>query len=143
MTAEKYAVPLLGSVDKLIGLASEFITDKDRMIEFQYKAQALKVQSALELAKIQTVPWVDAVVKLVLSLTPIWRPLGLGAMTAFGMYAHAKGIVIPTEMHYIFDAAFPGWGVSRHMQKAKEIEKAPAKAEPDPTLWQRIRGPRR
>ena len=72
---------------------------------------------------VNCLPWVDALVKLIYALghvVQMWfRPVVGGLMTAFGVYAHIKGIDLGNS-HAIFDAAFPAWGVSRHMEKGRK-----------------------
>ena len=106
----------------LVGLASEFIEDPDKRIEYQFKAQELNINFMQAVTSTVTIPWVDALVKLMYAFIAILRPLGSAAMTAFGIYAHYKQIPIDGAMHAVLDGAFPAWGASRHMNKHKEQE---------------------
>ena len=119
----KFLDELLKPVDNLISLGSEFIVDKDKLIEFQFKALELKYQAADMLMQTKTVPWVDATVKIMFALNTFWRPMIGALMTAFGAYAHIKQIDIEPALHAIFDGAFPAWGVSRHTEKAKKLDR--------------------
>jgi hypothetical protein len=129
------AVSLIGQV---IGLGSELIEDKDKRNEFVFKSQEMSFQLLGQLLTTKTVPWVDAVVKILMVGKAFVRPLGGALMTAFGAYAHFKGIEIPPAMHAIFDGALPAWGVSRHAEKRekiKVIEQAPKRAPEPDTEW--------
>ena len=104
-------------VKGLIGLGSEFIEDKDKRNEFNYKAMELNNQMNLAIMNKETHPWVDAAVKLLYAFNSLWRPLGSAAMTGFAIYAWAKGIEIDATGHTILASAFPGWMTSRHFNK--------------------------
>ena len=114
---------LLKPVDSLINLGSEYIVDKDKLIEFQFKAMELKQNSIDSLVGMKTVAWVDAVVKLMFALKSLMRPIIGGMMTMFGAYCHYKGITMDVGLHAIFDGAFPAWGVSRHAEKVRDKKK--------------------
>ncbi|PUB87065.1 MAG: hypothetical protein DBP02_02135 [gamma proteobacterium symbiont of Ctena orbiculata] len=116
------ALPYESVINGLIGLGSEWITDKDKQIEFAYKMRELNFKIAESLLRTQTVPWVDATVKIIYALVALMRPIGTALMTAFGLYAHYKQIQIDPAVHAAIDGAFPAWGVSRHMNKKKEQE---------------------
>lgn len=104
---------------EIVGLGREFITDKDKLAELQYKALELSQNLKMAALTQKTVPWVDAVVKLLVFA----RPMGAAAMTAFGAYAHWKGIDLGGEViHTVFDGAFPAWGASRHVNKNTEVK---------------------
>lgn len=108
-------------------LASELITDKDKLAEFNL--EGMKIQSSIQLALIKqkTVPWVDATVKLMYALNDLiksnYRPIGGLAMTAFAAYCQIKNISLDPNLKVIFGSAFPAWGVSRHVEKVKKGEK--------------------
>jgi len=120
---------IIGSAMKdIFGLADQLITDKDKLIEFKFKAMDLNLQAQSQLLKTQTIPWVDALVKVMYAANMFWRPLVGACMTAFGAYAHFRGIQIEPALHAVFDGAFPAWGVSRHVEKAK-------KADADQYIW--------
>jgi hypothetical protein len=113
-------LPLIGGVFRgIFDLGKEVIQDKDKLAEFNYKLAELEGQLNLRLVETQTVPWIDATVKLLFALNSLWRPLGGAVMTGFGIYAHWKGIPLDPVLHGIFDGAFPAWGVSRHVEKSR------------------------
>lgn len=120
---------------ELVGLGKEFITDKDKLFELQYKAQELQHNMRLAALQQTTVPWVDSLVKLMIFI----RPIGSALMTAFGAYCHYRGIDLSEVVHLTFDAAFPAWGASRHVNKTNELkEKERTKQITQPTpapLW--------
>ncbi len=126
-------LPVFGTIDKLISLGSEFITDKDKLVEYQFKALELQRGTLQDLLAVQTVPWVDALVKILAALNMFSRPIGSFCMTAFGAWCHYKQIPMDAGIQAVFDGAFPAWGVSRHIDKSQEKKteavKAQAKAE--------------
>lgn len=113
--------PLIPILSGLIQLGDKFIEDKDKKTEFAFKTQELAFKTMETLLNAKTYPWVDALVKLLYAMQTFWRPLLGAAMTAFGAYCHWKGIDMGNA-HMIFDAAFPAWGVSRHVEKQKKIK---------------------
>lgn len=116
-------LPIIGavadSIKGLIGLADQYIEDKDKKNEFLFKAFEVKAQIDAQLIGLKTIPWVDALVKIMYAVQSLWRPFVGGLMTAFGAYAHYSGIPMEASLHAIFDGAFPAWGISRHIAKSK------------------------
>ena len=111
-------IPLIGNIiNSIIGISKEVIVDKDKQIEFEYKAKELWWAQSSELLKTTTVPWVDATVKILFALNSLWRPIGSAFMTAFAAYCAINGIMLSDTMNTIFASAFPAWGVSRHISK--------------------------
>ena len=66
---------LIQPMDSLIKLGSEYIVDKDKVIEFQFKAMELRQQQAVSLLATKTHPFVDALVKLMYAFQIFWRPM--------------------------------------------------------------------
>jgi hypothetical protein len=116
-------IPILGDIiDGIIGLGKEVIIDKDKQIEFEYKARELWYAQSTELLKTITLPWVDATVKLLYAFNSLWRPIVSASMTAFAAYCAVAGVELSDTMTTVFASAFPAWGVSRHMNKQKSKE---------------------
>lgn len=128
-------MPWEDAVNGLIDIGKEFIVDKDKQIEFEYKTKELSLQMASELLKTQTVPWVDALVKLMYAAQTFIRPFGAFIMTCFGAYCHYKGIPLDAGLHAVFDGAFVAWGASRHAHKSKVEEEKTKRKEIDPTYF--------
>lgn len=103
-----------GLLDGITSLASEMITDKDKMAEFEVRAKELVYEADQALLEDSTVPWVDALVKLMLASKQFIRPIGSFFITAAGIYMHYKGVEVDTALHAVIDGAFPGWMYSRH-----------------------------
>lgn len=119
----------------ILEVAKKLIPDKDKFKELETQVQQAKIEVDRLIMSTQTIPWVDAVVKLMYAferfINSLWRPLGAAAMTAFGMYAHWKGIDIGEANHLLMDGAFPGWGLSRHVTKTEEIRRKRQPLLPD------------
>jgi hypothetical protein len=113
--------------ESIFSIVDQLVPDKDLNAK-------LKNALDLELIKTNTVPWVDAAVKLLYAIKQFIRPLGALAMTAFGMYAHYKGMSIDPTTHAMIDGAFPAWGVSRWDEKKKGVEKPPKDDWPLPPV---------
>lgn len=107
----------------IVELAKKLIPDKDKLAELE--AEVKQAQNALDqlILNTTTTPWVDALVKLLYAAERFIRPLGAAAMTAFGLYAHLKGLNIDPMTHGLIDGAFPAWGASRHVHQNNRIKK--------------------
>lgn len=108
-----------GLFEGLTKLASEVITDKDKLAEFEVRAKELIHETDRALLQDSTVPWVDALVKLMLTSKQFIRPVGSFCITLAGIYMHYKGIQVDTALHALIDGAFPGWMASRHKHLGK------------------------
>lgn len=108
----------------LTDIAKEFITDKDKLAEFNLKAKEAELEFKSELLKNKTHPFVDALVKLMIALSPLiekaWRPVGTALLTLFAGYCSVEGVQLPEYVHEALYAAFPGWGIARHADKRME-----------------------
>lgn len=114
---------IVGAFNGLIGLASEFIEDKDKRNAFEFEAKTLQLQTIQTLLSTQTVPWVDAVVKLIYAMISLGRPLASFAAFFIGVFnpdliqqLHSVGTVGDVAIGAIFGSA-PAWGYSRHVEK--------------------------
>jgi hypothetical protein len=114
-------IPIVDSVagifKGLTGLASEFIEDKDKRNEFNLLIKQAENQLTIAIITQETVPWVDALVKLMYASLSFARPVGGFAMTAFAGYLALKQIPVPKELLILFGSAGPAWGLSRHISK--------------------------
>jgi hypothetical protein len=127
--------PVTAGIDaakSLIDLGGKFIEDKDKRNEFNYKALELANNFALTAMQTRTVPWVDAMVKILLVGRDYIRPIGAALMSAFGAYCHYKGINMDNIAHTAFDMALPAWGASRHVEKQNKIKAAVAQSNTEP-----------
>ena len=103
-----------GLFEGITKVASELITDKDKLAEFEARAKELVHEADKALLQDDTIPWVDALVKLMLASKQFIRPVGSFLITAAGIYLHYKGIEVDAALHGLIDGAFPGWMYSRH-----------------------------
>lgn len=122
--------PITGLFSALISpvtkIADKMIMDKDKYAELQFKRDEHRHKEKVKLLSITTTPRIDAIVKLLYAIKdvviPTLRPLGSAAMTAFGLWAHYKGLDIDLGLHALMDGAFPGWMGSRHINKQTETK---------------------
>lgn len=119
---KEMAFPIVAAISAIARIGDKFIEDKDKRTEFAYKAQELAFKSMEVMLTTKTVPWVDATVKILYALKAFFRPVVGGLMTAFGAWAHVKGMDLGA-LHAVFDGAFPAWGVSRAVEKVKKRDK--------------------
>jgi len=122
-------MPWEDAFTSLTGLISEFITDEDLRAKLNVQLQELETGITNQLLQTTTTPKVDAFVKILIAfknvIIPLFRPLGAGCMTAFGMYCHYQSIPLDGATQVVMDGAFPAWGASRHVEKQKKIAKKP------------------
>ena len=81
----------LNPIDSLIKLGSKFVTDKDKLIEYQFKALELKQAAMTDLLHTQTYPWVDALVKLMQATVVFARPVGWRAHDGISCLVSLQG----------------------------------------------------
>ena len=85
-----------GVIKGITGVVSEYVVDKDKQNEINFKIQELVKEFATTIVTTKTVPWVDAAVKLMYAfrdcLIPMFRPVFSGALAIFGCYLSYKGI---------------------------------------------------
>ena len=113
----------------VIGLISEYIEDPDLRMKMTVEVQKLEHQSMSTLLTTTTSPLVDATVKLMYAFVALFRPLasigvfiyGLSQPETIGQLYEIDQTMGTVASAGIFGAA-PAWGISRHMEKTKEIK---------------------
>jgi len=121
-------IPVISAITDVfkgvIGVVDQLVEDKDKKNELIYKIMEMQNQLNLTVLQLKTVPWVDAMVKILFAvrdlIIPLLRPVIAAALTGFVAYAEVKGITLSPAVEAAFAAAFPGWMYSRHVTKTKE-----------------------
>lgn len=121
------AIPVVDAVlnvfGSLFGVVDQLVEDKDKKNEIILKMAELQNQLSVQLVQTQTIPWVDATVKLLFAvrdiILPLFRPVIASAMAAYVVYAETNGIILSPMVEAVFAGAFPGWMASRHVSKKK------------------------
>lgn len=115
---------IAGAFKSLIDLGSEYIEDPDKRNEFNMKVMEARNDLSLAVIQSKTTPKVDAIVKLLYAMRdtvlPLLRPVGSAILTGFVAYMRYNGTPLSTELEVMLASAFPGWMLSRHIQKGKE-----------------------
>ena len=110
-----------GLFGKAFGLIGEVVEDKDKRNEINMEIMKIINNLSLELLKTKTIPWVDALVKILLTINTLlksqWRPVGSVCMAIFGGFCLMTGIEIPVHIQTMLFGAPIGWGLSRHVSK--------------------------
>jgi aspartyl/asparaginyl beta-hydroxylase (cupin superfamily) len=101
----------------VVDIGKEYIVDKDKQIEFEYKINKAVSERLNLLLTTKTTPVVDGIVKLMFAFKELARPILGGAMTVFAAYCVVKNIQIDKELLALFAGGFPLWGVSRYLEK--------------------------
>jgi len=110
-------------VSGLFSLGDKFVEDKDKKTEFAFKTQEIFFKLLEKLVDAKTVPWVDAVVKLMIASVTMMRPVGSFALTLIGLYLDARDYPINETMNMALEAAFPSWMAARQVDKHKKKKK--------------------
>ena len=117
-------LPLISAITTLGGsmlkIVDQFVVDKDLKQKLAIRQLELTYGLIEKIVNTTTVPWVDALVKVLMSFVVLARPLGTFALTVFGLYAYYKGIEIDPTVHATVTAAFPAWGAVREVGKSRE-----------------------
>lgn len=112
----------------LFKLGDKLIVDKDKKMEYAFKVQEMTFKMLESIVQMKTVPWVDAVVKLLFALMALARPIGT-------FYLSLKGIDIALDNKEIdmmsggLMGMFPTWMAAREVDKKRKHEKALIKNE--------------
>jgi hypothetical protein len=118
-------LPLLGIVGEvfrgIFGVVDQMVEDKDKAAELKVKLAEMQTQLNSQLLTTQTVPWVDATVKILMAVRdlviPLFRPVFGAALTGLAVWFEYKGVPINPTLQAIMAAAFPGWMVGRQVKK--------------------------
>jgi len=120
---------IAGAVTGITSLASEYIEDKDKRLEFETRKQELQQELMLELLRQETNPWVDGAVKLLTACVALARPLASIGVFVYSAidpsYLAALKQIDPTLALGAGAAAFgaaPLWGYSRHREKIEQAK---------------------
>lgn len=112
-------INILPIASGLLKLGSKFILDKDKQAEFQFKVIEMTYSFMEKIVTMQTVPWVDAFVKILFALLALARPLGT-------FYLSLKGVDMAVDAGSVdglsggLMAMFPAWGTAREANKRRE-----------------------
>jgi hypothetical protein len=119
-------LPLIGG---LTSLASEFIEDPDKRLEFETRKQEIQNELLLALVQQETNPWVDGTVKILTALVALARPLASIGVFVYSAidpsYLSVLKQIDPTLALGAGAAAFgaaPLWGLSRHQEKVAKAK---------------------
>jgi len=122
--------PITGAEDlfkSIVGLGQTYIDNKEKAAEFAFQLAQLQVQFSQQLVQTKTSPFVDALVKFMYAMRdviiPMFRPIGSFLLTASCAYLNYKQIAPPEPINSIMASSFPGWMVSRHINKQTELTK--------------------
>lgn len=119
-------MPWESTIEGLTDLAGEWIEDKDKQNEFNFRVKELSFKLRETLLTTKTTPKTDAFVKILIAfrdiIMPLLRPLGAAGMTAFALYCQYKGIELTGATEAVLVGAFPAWGASRHAHKKEELK---------------------
>ena len=121
---------LLGGLTRL---ADKLIVDKDKKAEFAFKSQEMTHELSLKLLDMKTYPWIDGLVKLAYAsgaiVKGLFRPIVSAGLIGYALYdptvidkLHNMGTVGDAILTAIF-GSFPGWMVSRHVEKKQKQQK--------------------
>lgn len=113
----------------LIGLGKTYIDDKTKAAEFAQKVTELQIGFSTTLIETHTVPWVDALCKLLYVAKEFWRPVASTVLFFYGMTHPEVLKTMHNDLGSMGDVgiggifgSLPAWGVSRHIIESKKAE---------------------
>ena len=119
-------LPGEATAQAITGLLSEFITDDDLIAKLNVEIKKIGLDRDKALLNASTTPGVDAFVKILIAfrdiIMPMLRPIGAACMGLFAAYCDINQIELDNGFKVMLYGAFPAWGASRHVHKAKQIE---------------------
>lgn len=110
---------ILGIIPGVMKLADKMIVDKDKKAEFAFKQQEMQNALVMKLVEQETIPWVDATVKLLGAMVMLGRPVGSFALTAFYLWSQYRGVDLGTVGEAVTAGAFPAWMAAREAGKSR------------------------
>ena len=132
----------------ITSVVSEFVEDKDLSKKLTSEIEKKRLEFANTIVMTSTIPWVDALVKIMYAsrdcLIPLFRPIGTALLTAWGCYLSYKGVEGGTE---IKEALLPlvasvpqmQWiharSQEKKLDKKTELRKEFLKAKDKPGYW--------
>lgn len=111
-------IPVVSDLLKLIG---EAVVDKDKRNELTQRALEVNAELTKTIIGTTTVPWIDAIVKLVYALVALATPIGSALAFAFNLYCKYKQIPLDTATEAVTLGGFPAWAGYRRVEKAKGV----------------------
>lgn len=110
---------LLSVIPALTKLGGKFVMDKDKAAEYAFKTQEMVFALLEKIVTMQTIPWVDAMVKLLFAAMALARPLGSFYLTLKGIdMAMGKGEIGMLDGGLM--AMFPSWMGAREVDKSRK-----------------------
>jgi len=121
------SAPYEKAITGITGLFSELIDDDDLRAKLEFETDKLRFELDKVLLSTQTNPYVDGGVKVLIAIRdiiiPMLRPLGAAYITYMGIDMGTAELAADGEVSAFtvgLSAAFPSWGVSRHVNKNNE-----------------------
>ncbi len=115
---------VLSTIPKILSTIDKSVQDKDLAAQLQQRTVEATLQLMEKAVQTETVPWVDALAKLIVvtvtAFKGLMRPLLGAAMTGAAIYMQVKGIQAPDWLDAVLAAAFPAWMASRHIEKVRK-----------------------
>lgn len=114
-------------ISGLFNLGKTYIDNKEKQAEFNNEVAKMGLQLQERMLTSQTMPKVDAIVKLMYAFReiaiPMFRPIGGALLTAASIYCAVNRIQLDPTVNTILASAFPGWMASRGLEKLTSKDK--------------------
>jgi len=121
------SAPYEKAITGITGLFSELVDDDDLRAKLEFETDKLRFELDKVLLSTKTNPYVDGFVKVLIAfrdiIIPMLRPLGAAYITYMGIDMGMEELAFDGEVSAFtvgLSAAFPSWGVSRHVNKQNE-----------------------
>lgn len=120
----------IGVLDKGFGIIDQLVDDGDLAAKLKNQLLTEQMNFIQTLLVSKDVPgYVKLMVALRDFILPMMRPIGGFVLTAGAAWMAAKGIELPDYLMAAMAGAFPGWVVSRHIDKKQEREQETRREE--------------
>lgn len=130
------SLPIIAGIAKMgLGIIDQLVVDKDKKAELAFQWNVKLLEFAEKLINAQTIPWVDAIVKLMIAAVALARPIGSLYLTIVGVDMLQTGDdgMAATAL----TAAFPTWMGAREVDKKRKhaIEHRKLDKQKDDPFW--------
>ena len=114
------AITTLGG--SVLGIIDKFVLDKDLKQKLAIRQLELMYGLIEKIINTTTIPWVDALVKLLMALVVLARPIGSFIISLWGLGMIGEIGEASETVQNVAISAFPAWGAAREVHKKREEE---------------------
>lgn len=125
---------IAGVLPSIFKLGDKLIVDQDKKQEYAFRVQEMSFKLIEAIIAMKTIPWVDAIVKIMMASIALARPLGSLYLTIMGVDMAIAENQAGQEVSMLSGglmSAFPAWGGAREINKSRQHKEKLAKPDYD------------